>query len=380
MSGDIKIQNYPSLSKLVDRFRDDLRTSDFVLLYAFNGTGKTRLSMEFKERGKKGGEDQRDTLYFNAFTEDLFSWDNDLTNNQTRVLKLNSSSRFFRGFQELALEERIATHLTRYADFSFDIDYEKYEVQFKRTEVNKVWEEGKQVERSDIKYLIKISRGEENIFIWCVFLSICELSIERDNAYDWVQYIYIDDPISSLDENNAIAVASHLAQLLQSGVGKIKTVISSHHSLFFNVMCNELKKQAHCRYFLHKTTSSAYTLQKTDDTPFFHHVALLSELKKAADSDLIYTYHFNILRNILEKTSSFFGFNDFSACIAGMDDDVLFARALNLLSHGKYSIYEPVEMNMDNKELFKRILQSFLDKYQFQLPKLLKDDGAKTSE
>lgn len=380
MSEAVKIQSYPSLPRLVDRFRDDLRTSDFVLLYAFNGTGKTRLSMEFKERGKKGGEDQRDTLYFNAFTEDLFSWDNDLTNNQTRVLKLNSSSLFFRGFQELALEERIATHLARYADFSFDIDYDKYEVLFKRTEVNKVWEEGTQVERSEVKYHIKISRGEENIFIWCVFLSICELSIERDSAYDWVQYIYIDDPISSLDENNAIAVASHLAQLLQSGVGKIKTIISSHHSLFFNVMCNELKKQAHCRYFLHKTTSAAYTLQKTDDTPFFHHVALLSELKKAADNDLIYTYHFNILRNILEKTSSFFGFNDFSGCISGMDDEVLFARALNLLSHGKYSIYEPVEMNMDNKELFKRILQSFLDKYQFQLPKLLKEDGAKTSE
>lgn len=37
-----------------------------VLLYAFNGTGKTRLSMDFKTLGKVG--DDRDTLYFNAFT------------------------------------------------------------------------------------------------------------------------------------------------------------------------------------------------------------------------------------------------------------------------------------------------------------------------
>lgn len=142
MSGTPKIVSYPSLPKLVDRFRDDLRTGDFVLVYAFNGTGKTRLSMEFKERGKKGGDDQRDTLYFNAFTEDLFSWDNDLDKDQTRILKLNSASNFFNGFKELALEERISTHLERYADFSFDIDYNKLEVQFKRTVLEKKWEAG----------------------------------------------------------------------------------------------------------------------------------------------------------------------------------------------------------------------------------------------
>jgi hypothetical protein len=28
-----------------------------------------------------------DTLYFNAFTEDLFHWDNDLENDMTRVLQ-----------------------------------------------------------------------------------------------------------------------------------------------------------------------------------------------------------------------------------------------------------------------------------------------------
>lgn len=53
--------------------------SPFILLYAFNGTGKTRLSTAFKDLGKvadENGEVQsRDTLYFNAFTEDLFSWD-----------------------------------------------------------------------------------------------------------------------------------------------------------------------------------------------------------------------------------------------------------------------------------------------------------------
>lgn len=379
MSNIPALQKFNTLRKLVDRFRDDLRTSDFVLLFAFNGTGKTRLSMDFKERGKQvAKEKERDTLYFNAFTEDLFNWDNDLKEDKERKLKLNTESKFFTGFKELTMEARIAAHLDRYADFSFDIDYVKSEVVFKRMVLTKVWENGTQVEKNEQQYHIKISRGEENVFIWCVFLAICELSIERDNAYKWVDYIYIDDPISSLDENNAIAVASDLSQLIKKGIGKIKVIISSHHSLFFNVMCNELKTKNLVRYFLHKNGNDGYMLQKTDDTPFFHHVATLSELKQIALSRKIYTYHFNVLRNVLEKTSSFFGFNDFSDCISGIQDEALFARALNLLSHGKYSVFEPTEMNDDNKDLFEKILNAFLDKYKFQLPALLKEE--KTTE
>lgn len=187
------------MRRLVDRLRDDLNNQDFVLLYAYNGTGKTRISMAFKNRGKRGGEDRRDTLYFNAFTEDLFYWDNDLEHDRERILKINSSSKFFTGFQELALEKRIESYLERYAEFKFDIVYEKWAIVFSRGEASN----------------IKISRGEENIFIWCIFLAICELAIDKDSAYDWVKYIYIDDPISSLDDNNAIAVATDLANLLK---------------------------------------------------------------------------------------------------------------------------------------------------------------------
>mgnify|MGYP007068864050 CR=1 FL=1 len=50
MSG---IRTYQSLGKLVTRLRDDLNEADLVLLYAYNRTGKTRLSMEFKNSGKR---------------------------------------------------------------------------------------------------------------------------------------------------------------------------------------------------------------------------------------------------------------------------------------------------------------------------------------
>ena len=151
----------------------------------------------------------------------------------------------------------------------------------------------------------------------------------------------------------------------------MKTVVSSHHGLFFNVMCNELKKQSHKKYFLHRSgTSDRYGLQATDDMPFFHHVALLSELQQAAQSGRLYTHHFNMLRGILEKTATFFGFDDFSECIHGVDDEVLYARALNLLSHGNYSVYQPREMVGDTKDLFCRILRAFLDRYRFALPEI----------
>lgn len=373
MSGQKKVYKYKTLNNVAVRLRDDLNDHHFVLLYAYNGIGKTRLSMEFKDRSKKRKKNPvADTLYYNAFTEDLFHWNNDLENDSERHLIINSNSKFFEGFRELALEEKIFNFLERYADFDFRIDYDNWKIVFRKQIKNPKHKQANEEPEYITQDNIKVSRGEENIFIWCIFLAIAELAIDDDGtgSYGWVKYIYIDDPISSLDDNNTIGVASDLAKLLIKGKDKVKVVISSHHSLFYNVMYNELKKIEHKSHFLHKNGTDGYVLRSTDDTPFFHHVALLSELKKAADTEKVNTYHFNMLRSILEKTSTFFGYDDFSSCINGVEDEVLFSRALNLLSHGKYSIYQPVEMNEDNKELFKRILQAFLERYEFQIPEI----------
>ncbi|QDK80113.1 AAA family ATPase [Spirosoma sp. KCTC 42546] len=371
MSDQKKLYKYKDLTKVATRLRDDLNNHHFVLLYAYNGTGKTRLSMEFKDISKKRKKNPvTDTLYYNAYTEDLFHWNNDLENDSERHLIINKSSRFFEGFRELALEEKIFNFLERYTDFNFTINYDDWTIVFRKQIKNPKFRPEAEEPEYIILDNIKVSRGEENIFIWCIFLAICELAIDGDESYSWVRHIYIDDPISSLDDNNAIAVASDLAQLLKRGKEKVRVVISTHHSLFFNVMYNELRSTGHKSHFLHKNGADGYVLRATDDTPFFHHVALLTELKKVSDSAKINTYHFNMLRSVLEKTSTFFGYDDFSKCIYGVDDEVLFSRALNLLSHGKYSIYQPTEMNEDNKDLFKRILNAFLDTHNFQLPEI----------
>ena len=366
MSGTKRFTN---LKRLARNIRDTLGTEDaadtknYYLLFAYNGTGKTRLSGEFKNLGKKrirGSEETtRDTLYYNAFTEDLFYWDNDLEADTDRRLYFNKNSRFFDGLRDLEMDTRIRGFLQIHADFDFTINYDDGYVSFSREVQIRTG--------AETVTGIKISRGEENLFVWCFFLAIVQLVKDEALSYDWVKYIYIDDPISSLDDNNVVALACQLSELLKDC--RVKTVISTHHTLFFNVMYNELRKESTASRFLSFDKGTGkYIVKNTGDTPFFHHVALLKELKKVADSGKIYTYHFNILRNILEKTAAFHGFNDFSACIKREDDeldDVIFARMTNLLSHGNHSIFNPVEMVEDNKEIFKEILNRFLENYKF---------------
>lgn len=348
---------FDDLPALAQNLRAELQNKKCILIYAYNGTGKTRLSTAFKDIGKNG--DARDTLYFNAFTEDLFSWDNDLENDRERVLRINSNSRFFAGLGELEMDNRIRPLLNRYADFDFRIDTTEWEISFSR-EVRTA------VATTTIED-IKISRGEENIFIWCFFLAIVQLVLDGAEAYKWVKYIYIDDPISSLDEHNAITVASQLAQLLKKEDSPLKTVVSTHHTLFFNVLCNELKRARRC-FLSRGKQAGVFVVRETGDTPFFHHVATLSALYEAEQSDKLYTHHFNMLRSILEKTASFHGYENFSACIkqdADDEDGILHTRLINILSHGNYSLYEPQEMLEENKNYFRKILRDFITRYPF---------------
>lgn len=355
---------------LKGKFNSDNKKA--ILLFAHNGIGKTQLSMAFQELGKR--EDNiGDTLYFNAFTEDLFYWNNDFEKNideeREPVLKINTQSKFFEGLEELEMDNRIRPLLRRYVDFDFKIFPKEGEIRFER-EVRKEGVPPKTFSN------IKISRGEESIFIWCFFLAIAQLAVDQQSPYQWVKYLYIDDPVSSLDDNNMIAIACHLSQLLkgetkwgEGGRVKINTIISTHHALFFNVMFNELRKGRLAFYFTRNEDFGQYFLKDTKDTPSFHHVALLKQLYEAEKSGNIYDYHFNVLRNILEKTALFHGFTDFSACIRKDDrndpDGIVHERILNLLSHGGYSLFEPKELLEDNKKYFGQILDELSKNYRF---------------
>lgn len=350
-----EVHTIGSLSGFANHIRESSKR--FTLVYAYNGTGKTRLSSEFKEIGKQLGGKDRDTLYFNAFTEDLFWWNNDLDGDSERFLNMNTQSSFFDDLEGSSIDDRIRPLLREYFDFSFRIDIEESKVVFSK----EVVKDGESITLENIK----ISRGEERIFIWCLFLAIAQIAIDKQEPYDWVDYLYIDDPISSLDDVNAIAVAHHLGRILKSESNKVKTIISTHHSLFFNVLCNELGSGA--RKLLLRNASEGYNYKWTSDTPFIYHISIIQQLDKAIKEDALYTYHFNVLRNILEKAANFHGFSSWKDCIVINDDDegTLRSRMINVMNHGGYSLFEPTEMVEQNKKIFGEIFQNFKNNYKF---------------
>ena len=373
MANKNKQQNEDPFKDLVDLndLAGRLRQQDkkCQLIFAHNGTGKTRLSMAFKDLGKQ--DNSRDTLYFNAFTEDLFFWDNDLDNDTDRVLVLNDSSKFFAGIWALELDNRIRPLLQKYVDFDFRITKEKHKKEADKEEIER-WEVSFFLPENPDEN-IKVSRGEEHIFIWCFFLAILQLSLDKEDGspYEWVKYVYIDDPISSLDDNYAVSVAHNLATMLKDykkinydPKKDIKFIISTHQGLFFNVLCNELNKVP--RYLLSKNTFDKYYFIKLEgDTASLYHVAMLKVLKDTLDNnEPLYPYHFNILRNIMEKTANFHGLAGFKKCIE-LEDAEFYERLIPVLNHGGYSVFEPKEMLPENKENFVMVLRKLLDTYPF---------------
>ncbi len=340
-------QVFKNLSDLASFLKDPKRKKQ-TIIFAHNGTGKTRLSMEFRHIAKKNH--YRDTLYFNAFTEDLFIWVNDLRNDTKRYLKLKKSH-FFDGITDPKFNIYLKKFVSKFLKIDYKIDLEKRKIQFslpyKKNTAQKKCEN------------IKISRGEEKTFIICFFLAIVRMVAEKNNAYKWVNFIYIDDPISSLDDNYAIDVAEELAEVIHNiNSATIKTIISTHHGLFFNVICNRHNKAD--RYYLKKDNNS-YTLNQISDTPFFDHLANLQLLIHAIKSDNIHYCHFNIFRNIVEKTSVFLGYNKLENCVSNK----IALRALNAYSHGNHTIEQSALVNDSYKKLLKREVNKFIKKYNF---------------
>lgn len=370
--------SYFNLTWLAEHLRGEARSKKPILLYAYNGTGKTRLCTKFKDLGKKVDENgevtKRDTLYFNAYTEDLFTWDNDLENDRERVLELNTDSKFFNGLRDLEMEVKIGKFLERYSDFSFYIDYDRRKQN--RTDHTEIKLPPavlffRERDKNGDPIAIKVSRGEESIFIWCFFLAIVQLVFDQAEAYKWVRYIYIDDPMSSLDEGNIVMVAHHLAQMLKEPPRDLRVVVSTHHVLFFNVLCNEINKSS--KYFLtREQRGKGFTIQETDSTPFLYHLSSLVELHQAMQSGAFYTHHFNMLRRVMEQTACFFGYARWEECIkpapeADDPNQTGYKRMIDLMSHGDYSLYEPREMLPENKEHLSRALRQFISTHPFSL-------------
>ena len=87
-----------------------------ALIFAYNGTGKTRLSYDFAHYRRKEGSPQH-TLYYNAYTEDLFTWDNDLENNTDHHLLINQNAALIQGLAGSNFSEPLRKYLQIFTDF-----------------------------------------------------------------------------------------------------------------------------------------------------------------------------------------------------------------------------------------------------------------------
>jgi hypothetical protein len=67
-----------------------------------------------------------------------------------------------------------------------------------------------------------------------------------------------------------------------------------------------------------------------------------------AKTGKIYTYHFNLLRNVLEKTATFHGFDKFSDCIKDSADKSIHARRINILSQLVFQVYSLRHFSLKN--------------------------------
>ena len=103
-----------------------------------------------KKTDKTTGEKIECALYYNAFTEDLFTWNNDLYGDTDRQLMFNKSSSFFGGLDGFDIESRIRKLLEIYADFDFTIHYADGYITFSRQITNA---RGKWIEKKGILYM-----------------------------------------------------------------------------------------------------------------------------------------------------------------------------------------------------------------------------------
>lgn len=349
------------------------------LIYAFNGTGKTRLSREFKQliTPKADGDDEsgqpelsrNKILYYNAFTEDLFYWDNDLELGAEPKLKIQPNSYtdwLLPLLKDLGQDGNIVKYFQRYANVKLTANFSE-----DFTEVSFSLERGDN-ERSGY---IKISKSEESNFIWSVFytlldqvvtiLNVPEPGDRETNDFDQLEYVFIDDPVSSLDENHLIELAVNLAELIRSNDSGLKFIVTTHNPLFYNVLYNELKHKV-C-YLLERFEDGSFALTERhgdSNKSFSYHLHLKQTIEQAITENKIERYHFTLLRNLYEKTASFLGYSKWSELLPD-DKQAYLNRIIQFTSHSSLSNEAVAEPTLQEKQIVKFLLDNLIDKYGY---------------
>ncbi|MBX8603590.1 anticodon nuclease [Pseudomonas cichorii] len=375
------------MSKTLTEIAEQLRNANkkVQLVYAFNGTGKTRLSRAFKQliapkpngdgdgnEANQLGLSRNKILYYNAFTEDLFYWDNDLTGDTEPKLKIQPNTFTDWVLMDQGQDRNVITTFQRYTNDKLtprfnaeQRDEQTGEVTIKAfSEVTFSLERGND-ERSGN---LKISKGEESNFIWSIFytlleqvigvLNVAEPADRETDQFNLLEYVFIDDPVSSLDENHLIQLAVNLGQLISSSASDVKFIVSTHSALFYNVLYNEVGAK------------SGYILSGLDDGTFVHeekrgdsnksfsyHLHIKSLIEHAIATNNVQRYHFALLRNLYEKTANFLGYQRWSELLPE-DKKAYATRVMNFYPHNTLSNEEIAEPTPPEKEMVGLLLRN----------------------
>ena len=375
---------FDSIEKVSQEIKNNLNSitdkKSIALLYAFNATWKTRLSVDFNllnedfeetfetEETKPSEIPNIKVFSYNAFIEDLFSW-----NNENFILNFKKHW-VFEFIEKQGLEWSIK-------DVYKDITNSKVEPKFNYRDqsisfpIITVKDDGSIDEKP-----IKISKSEESIFIWSIYYAILEIAIESLNTtedlrvtkkFNNLEYVVVDDPVSSIDDTWIITVADKLFQTIRLYNGnKINFLITTHHALFYNVLFNSfrrLKKSESKKFFyiLSKNNSNNLKLKWQDeDSPFAYHLSTISMIKETIKNWNIERYHFNLFRSLLEKTANFLGYSSIDDCIL-WDNKSEYVRIINIYSHGKISELEYNEVQNEHKEIFIECFNKFIENFKY---------------
>lgn len=332
-----------------------------ILIYAFNSTGKTKLSVEYKNISKtKDG--QHTGVYYNAYSEDLFRWDNDEQNgNENMRLEIIKSSLnpYFSSIIEnpALLEEKLASYLPKYTyEFEFNGNPEIGidAIRFSRDEANN----------------IKISRGEERIFVWCFFLALFDADAwtgEQD------AHFFIDDPVSSMDEHNIFITANSLIKLIDDKIAsksEKRIVITTHHIGLFSILSDRLMNSTHrnnTKRNILSIQNHELELKNHDKDVFLYHLYLMQILNECIVENKLMGYHFILLRQLLEIISSFLGTGGIKKALEeiGYKESIdLTSNQVNSLSH-KDGRFQPAALKPNDADLLIDIYNKIQKTYSF---------------
>lgn len=369
-----------SLTEIAQRLRET--DKKVQLIYAFNGVGKTRLSREFKElispkiEDAMTEEDQGKikVLYYNAFTEDLFYWDNDLDTDSNIRLKIQPNAFTDWVLRVQGQDANITKYFQHYTNDkltpNFSEDYSEITFSIRTGDENAIDH-------------IKISKGEESCFIWCVFFSILKQAIDvltehaepekrETNIFDSLEYVIIDDPVSSLDENHLIELAVNIADLVNTGkkVG-LKFILTTHNPLFYNVLYNELNlnsdnsaKKGYCCFLLKKMDDGLFELdgkQGDSNKAFSYHIYIKNIIEEAIATNSVSRYHFMLLRNLYEKTACFLNYPQWTELLPQDERESYYRRILHFSSHSSLSNEEVSEPTEPEKAMVVLLLKHLIN-------------------